>query len=411
MKNIPKGFLFTGIRCGISARKDKNDLALFYSGQPCITAAVFTKNLFKAAPILVSREHLKSSSKNIHAIIANSGCANACTGKQGMIDAKEMCSLTAQNLKIKPQQVLVASTGVIGRLLPMNTMRNGIKIISKKILQSSSDSSLEAVKAIMTTDTFPKLASTNFKFQISQPKAGPLQAENASIWGCAKGSGMIHPDMATMLAFIFTDVNISKNLLALALKTAADETFNCISVDGDTSTNDTVFLLSNAQAQNKIINSEKSREFEIFSTELTKVCRELAKKIVRDGEGATKFVIIKVNSAKNKNEAKQIAKTIATSPLVKTAIFGCDPNWGRIIAAAGRSGVDFNPDKVQIHINGHCVTKNGTMTEISEKDLSKSFKQKEVEIKIDLNCGKEKFEYYTCDLTYDYVKINASYTT
>lgn len=401
MKNIPKGFTFSGIHCGIAARKDKNDLALFYCAQPCIAAAVFTKNLFKAAPVLVSRENLKSSRGKFHAIIANSGCANACTGKQGLANAREMCEITAKNLDIKPEQVLVASTGVIGRLLPMNTMRNGIKIISKRISQPDANAPMEAVKAIMTTDTLPKY------FGLESSIAG----EKFSIWGCAKGSGMIHPDMATMLSFIFTDVNISNKLLHLALKNAVDETFNCISVDGDTSTNDTVFLLSSTQAKNAAINSEKSPEFKKFSEALIETCRRLAHKIVRDGEGVTKFVTIKINAAKNKKEAKKVAQTIATSPLVKTAIFGCDPNWGRIIAAVGRSGIDFNPDKVDIHINGHCVTKNGALTKISEKDLNASFKQKEVDIKVNLNCGKEDFEYYSCDLSFDYVKINASYTS
>jgi len=222
---------------------------------------------------------------------------------------------------------------------------------------------------------------------------------------------MIHPDMATMLSFIFTDASISRKLLLSALKKVVDETFNCISVDGDTSTNDTVLLLANGAAGNKTIDSEKSPEFARFTAELTKVCRDLAKQIVRDGEGATKFVTIKIKSAKNKADAKIIAQTIATSPLVKTAIFGADPNWGRIIAAAGRSGADINPDKTDIYINEHCVTKNGAMTEISEKELHKSFNQKDIEIKLELNCGTADFEYYTCDLTYDYVKINASYTT
>jgi len=370
----------------------------------CKASALFTKNLIKAAPVLVSQKKISRSSSKIRAIIVNSGCANACTGKKGVKDAEKMCNITAKCLNINPEQVLVASTGVIGEFLPMKRIINGIKNLTSSLKHSP----VEAVKSIMTTDTSPKFCSR--KFYIGK--------KEINIWGCVKGSGMIHPEldftpksMATLLCFIFTDINISRKLQDLALKQAIDNTLNCISIDGDTSTNDSVFLLSNGLAENKIINSKKDENFRKFCNALNSLCYELSKKVVLDGEGATKFVKIKIISARDRMSAKKIAKTIATSPLVKTAIFGCDPNWGRIIAAAGRSEVKINPEKIDLFINGLCVAKNGATTNLSPTKLKRSMRKKEIEIKILLNSGDVDFEYYTCDLSYNYVKINASYRT
>ncbi|MFN3966320.1 MAG: bifunctional glutamate N-acetyltransferase/amino-acid acetyltransferase ArgJ [Endomicrobiia bacterium] len=387
MNNIPKGFIFTG----------KNRLALFYSAVSCRTTGLFTKNLVKAAPVLVSQRKLSKFSSKIRAIIANSGCANACTGKKGILDAEKMCNVSAKYLNLKPEHVLVASTGVIGEFLPMKKIIKGIK----NLTYSLTNSPIDAVKAIMTTDTYPKFCSRKFY----------IDKKEVRIWACIKGSGMIHPELATLLCFIFTDINISKRLQNIALKDAVDRTLNCLSVDGDTSTNDSVFLLSNGLAGNKIIISEKDRNFKKFYNVLNSVCEELAKKTVTDGEGATKFIKIKIFSAKDKNSARKIAECIATSPLVKTAIFGCDPNWGRIMAAIGRSGVKINPEKIDLFINGLCVVKNGTTTNLSTEKLKRSMRRKKIDIDIFLNSGSVWLEYYTCDLSYDYVKINASYRT
>ncbi|OGS20598.1 MAG: hypothetical protein A2252_00950 [Elusimicrobia bacterium RIFOXYA2_FULL_39_19] len=418
---IPKGYIFSGINCGINPKKSKNDLALFFSDYPCKVSALFTKNLAAAAPVVTDKKHLLKTKTNYRAIIVNSGNANACTGRQGLINSEKMCSLTAKTLNLNPGQVLVSSTGVIGRHLPIDKIETGIKKISKTVALKQS-SPKEAVAGIMTTDTFPKVTSQ--KFQISnfpsfKTRRGPIDfcttskspISNVLIWGCAKGAGMIHPDMATMLCYLFTDANITGKLLDKALKNAVNSTFNSISVDGDTSTNDTVILMANAAAKNKLIDKENSKEYKLFADKLYAACFDLAKMIIKDGEGATKFVTIKVLSAKNETDAKKVAATIATSPLVKTAIFGADPNWGRIIAAAGRSGASFNPEQTDIFINNYCVLKKGTPTSTSLKIVSKSFKSKEIEIILNLHCGKAQSQYYTCDLTYDYVKINADYTT
>ncbi len=391
MNNIPKGFIFTG----------RNKLALFYSYKPCKATGLFTKNLVKAAPVLVSQKKLSKSSSNIRAIIANSGCANACTGKKGISDAEKMCKITAKYLNLEPEQVLVASTGVIGEFLPMEKITKGVKELTRLLTRSLDCSPIDAVRAIMTTDTYPKFCSRNFY----------IDKKEVRIWACIKGAGMIHPDMATLLCFIFTDTNISKKMQDIALRNAVDKTINCISIDGDTSTNDSIFLLSNGLAGNKIINSQKDKNFKKFCEVLDSVCYELSKKLVLDGEGATKFVKIKITSAKDKETAKRIAKSIATSSLVKTAVFGCDPNWGRIMAVIGRSGVKINPEKLDLFLNGICVAKNGVTTDVSLVKIKNTMKKKEIEIKVLLRAGKTDFEYYTCDLSYDYVKINASYRT
>lgn len=397
---FPKGFWTGGIYCGIK-KNAKNDLSIFYSQTPCVAAGVFTKNLVKAASIIVSQRNIKNK---ISAIIANSGCANACTGKKGIKDAKKICELAAKGLGVQPKNILVASTGVIGQYLPMNKIQSGInKLISKLLdFQISKLPNMEmvssAVEGIMTTDTFIKTQSSEFKIQNSR----------ITIWGCCKGAGMIHPNMATMLSFILTDVSISRSLLNHALKSAVQKSFNRISVDGDTSTNDCVFLLANGEAKNSKI-EKKDKNFLLFQRQLENVCMGLSKMIVKDGEGATKVISIAVKNAPSENAAKKIAQTVATSPLVKTAMFGNDANWGRIIAAAGRSGVKFKPDRVSISLGKLVVAKNGKAVKFSERQAKVLLKKPEVKILIDLNSGKGNFTYYTSDLTVDYVKINASY--
>ncbi|HBU70340.1 MAG TPA: ornithine acetyltransferase [Elusimicrobia bacterium] len=398
---FPKGFKTAGARGGISKKKDKKDTALFYSEFPCAAAGMFTNNLVKAAPVLVSTEHLKKSASDIRAVIANSGCANACTGERGLADARETCSYAAKKLALNQNQVLVASTGVIGQFLPMKAVKSGIDILLGSA-GSGPENFDSASRAIMTTDLIPKVSSAQVK----------ISGKTVSIWGCVKGSGMIHPDMslphATMLAFILTDAAIDKKTLASALSAAVENSFNCVSVDGDTSTNDSVFALANgASLCSKI--KPGGRDFVLFSQALGKVCLELAKLIALDGEGATRLVEIRVMGAGSRADAKKIASTIATSPLVKTAIFGNDANWGRILAAAGRAGVAINPSKVDIRIGGLKVASKGMALNFSEAAAKKILTQKEILITLDLNMGSSFCSYYTCDLSFDYIKINASY--
>ncbi len=389
--NLPKGFFANGLHCGIK-KNGKKDLSLFYSEKPCIAAGVFTKNIFKAAPVIVSQKNIKNK---IYAIVANSGCANACTGERGISDAKRICELTAAQLNIKPENILVASTGVIGQYLPMHKIENGIKKLVSQFQKSEMVSS--AVEGIMTTDTIIKVQSSEFR----------VQGSEITIWGCAKGSGMIEPNLATMLSFILTDAQITKDALSRALKIATEKSFNCLTVDGDTSTNDTVFVLANGVAKNKLISDGKN--FQLFCAQLTAVCIELTKMLARDGEGATKLITINVRGAKNIYDAKKIAKTVANSPLVKTAIFGNDANWGRIVAAIGRSEVKVDSKKVDVSFGNLCVFKKGRPVSFSEEIAKKNILQKSVSININLNTGKEYATVYTCDFSDGYIKVNASY--
>jgi len=413
MKTIfPKDFYACGIHCGIK-KNGKKDLSLFFSSAPCVSAAMFTKNIFQAAPIKVSRSHVKN---NISAIIANSGCANACTGERGMKDAEQMCGITAANLGLKTGNILVASTGVIGGFLPMKKVALGIKKLtcfvkssqidknSGSVVSEGDDScprsqhfSISAVEGIMTTDTFPKQAFSSFK----------INGRTVNIWGCAKGSGMIEPNLATMLGFILTDAVIEKSALNKALKNVAEISFNALTVDGDTSTNDTLILLANGSAGNKKISG--GGNFNIFCRELEKVCMQLTKMLAADGEGATKLIEINVIGAKTMNDARRIAKTVANSPLVKTAVFGNDANWGRILAAVGRSGVPVVPEKMSISFGNLRVFNAGAPVCFSESKAKKILSGKEVAINIFLNLGSKRAKVLTCDFTEGYIKINASY--
>ena len=390
------GFTTAGIFCGIKTNKQK-DLALIFSEEPSVAAGLFTSNQVVSPTITWCREILKSS-KRFRAIVVNSGNANACTGPKGMEDCKSLASKLSQKLSVEPKEILIASTGIIGVPLPINKIVKALPALSSKLSPIGWVSSAEA---IMTTDLTPKFKSLSFY----------IGKDKITMGGIAKGSGMIHPNMATMLAFIATDAAIDKKTLGRALREANNKTFNRITVDGDTSTNDMAILLANGKAENKSIRAGSSA-YDKFVEKLTEICLYLAHKIVLDGEGATKFVTIRIQGAKAKTHAHRVAKSVATSSLVKTALFGQDPNWGRIIAAVGYAGVPFNPDKVQISLNGSVLFNNGEPANGAlQSTLRKKMKSKNISIVIDLKSGIHSGEVYTCDLSYDYVRINAEYTT
>ena len=390
------GFTTAGIFCGIKTNKQK-DLALIFSEEPSVAAGLFTSNQVVSPTITWCREILKSS-KRFRAIVVNSGNANACTGPKGMEDCKSLASKLSQKLSVEPKEILIASTGIIGVPLPINKIVKALPALSSKLSPIGWVSSAEA---IMTTDLTPKFKSLSFY----------IGKDKITMGGIAKGSGMIHPNMATMLAFIATDAAIDKKTLSRALREANKKTFNQITVDGDTSTNDTAILLANGKAENKSIRAGSSA-YDKFVEKLTEICLYLAHQIVLDGEGATKFVTIRIQGAKAKTHAQRVAKSVATSSLVKTALFGQDPNWGRIIAAVGYAGIPFNPDKVQISLNGSVLFNNGEPANGAlQSTLRKKMRSKNISIVIDLKSGIHSDEVYTCDLSYDYVRINAEYTT
>ncbi|OGF47273.1 MAG: bifunctional ornithine acetyltransferase/N-acetylglutamate synthase [Candidatus Firestonebacteria bacterium RIFOXYC2_FULL_39_67] len=390
-----KGFRSAALHSGVKKNPLKKDLAVIYSEIPAVSSAVFTKNKVKAAPVLLS---MKNSKKGlINAVVVNSGNANACTGKQGMKDALAMAEKTALMTASDKNEVLVCSTGVIGVKMPIEKILDGIETAGYSLRE---DTLLEAAEAIMTTDTFRKTAFINFK-------AG---GKNCSIFGMTKGSGMIHPDMATMLCFILTDLSVSKKMLDLAFKELNGLTFNSITVDGDTSTNDTAVILANGMAGNKPVISA-GKDYKAFYKALNTVMLDLAKKIVKDGEGSTKFIEVRVLNAKTKKEALQCAKAIAGSSLFKTAIYGGDPNWGRILSAVGNSGVNFKEEKTDISFDNMFIAKKGIEIKFNEKKAHQILMKKEILITVNLNYGKESATAYTCDLTEGYIKINAHYRT
>jgi glutamate N-acetyltransferase/amino-acid N-acetyltransferase len=406
---LPKGYKVGGIHSGISKSDKKKDLALFISEFPASAAGVFTKNAVKAAPVLVDIERLKKNSE-FFGIIANSGCANACTGVDGERDAKNMCLMLEKSFKLNNGSILCASTGIIGKCLNISKsefMKN-IELLKNNI-GVSEDHENDAVLAIMTTDTFVKKSIKRIK-----TKNGEIK-----IWGCAKGSGMIHPNMccagglsddlhATMLSFILTDAEIKNDVLQKILEESLEQSFNCISVDGDTSTNDTVLVLANGQSNTGILSESDLKRFIEGFNELSV---DLAKSIVKDGEGATKFIEIEVINTKTKVDAKTICSTISTSPLFKTAMFGSDENWGRILAAVGRSGVVFDLNNIDIYVGNVQIFKNGKISNYSKDTVKKLLLEKKIKIVIDFKVGQEYGRYYTCDFSYDYIKINSSYMT
>jgi len=385
------GFLAGAAQAGIKT-KNKLDVALLYSEVPCVAAGVFTTNRIKSAPVILSQKHL--SKRQAQAIVVNSGCANACVGEQGLTDALEMARLTAAKLDILPEDVLVASTGVIGMPLPMDRVRGGIREI-----ELNSEGGHDLVKAIMTTDTRPKEVAAQLD----------IKGIQLTIAGVAKGSGMIHPDLATMLSFIATDAVIAVDFLQSALSKAVDASFNMVSIDGETSPSDCVFLLANGLAGNRPISFDNG---EAFQQALTGGCTYLAKAIARDGEGATKLIEVIVEGAKNQAEARQAARTIASSPLVKAAVHGNDPNWGRIVSALGRSGVELIEERLDIWLNNICVMKQGSPMPFSKEEVTLALANSDnVLIKVCLNLGDGQATAWGCDLSEEYVTINSEYTT
>jgi len=388
----PKSFVAGVAACGL--KKSGEDLAVIFSEIPAVAAAVFTQNLVQAAPVLVSREHLRH--RTHRAIVVNSGGANACTGEEGLDDARRTACLVAEYFNCDEREVLVASTGVIGARLDMSKIESGVRQATADLSRANG---WRVAEAMMTTDTRPKRAKEAIK----------LGDQRVTIAGVAKGAGMIHPDMATLLSFVTTDAAISKTAINAALKRAVNESFNHVTVDGDTSTNDMLAILANGAAENAPITEPEGAAFDSFTQALTDVCRDLAIQVARDGEGARKLITIRVRHAPKRHDAEKIAATIATSPLVKTAIAGADANWGRILAAAGRSGVKFDVSKVEIKIGDLVVARRGMGLQFSEERALEILKRDEVTIIVDLHQGEEEVVEWTCDLTEDYIHINADY--
>ncbi len=387
------GFLFSGISAGI--KKDgSRDLGLIYSEVPAQVAGLFTTNKVKAAPVLLDMKRIKGG--QCRALIVNSGNANACTGDRGLGDARRISSLMAKRLGIDEESVLVSSTGVIGTPLPFDKIKEGIPELIETL---SPEGVMKTVEAIMTTDTFPKVEVATCRIKGKQVK----------LCGMIKGAGMIRPNLATMLSFLVTDAHIKASLLQMMLERAAEVSYHRITVDGETSTNDTVLLLANGRAGHPSLN-RMDRDGEKFQSMLSEVCQNLAKSLVRDGEGATKFIEILIQGARDKEDAKQAAYAVAHSPLVKTAFFGQDANWGRILCALGHSGSQINPNRIDVSFDKVPVVKNGMGTGLrAEERASQILKKKSFRVTIDLRQGKGQFSVFTTDLSIDYVKINASY--
>jgi len=393
---VPAGFRFAATTAGIKASGNP-DLALIEAPDGASAAAVFTKNLVVAAPLTVGRKHLASSNGNVRAVLVNAGNANCATGKTGIAACEKSCKELARQVGAKPTEIFPSSTGVIGVPLPVEKLVNSIP----SLLAARGDSSEHAMsfaRAIMTTDTRPKIASAEIK----------LKGESAKLLGIAKGAGMIHPNMATMLCYIVTDVAATPKQLNRLLKTTADRTFNRISIDGDTSTNDTVCLLASDKSRLELSNSKVAA---LFAAALNDVCASLATQIVEDGEGVKHVIELRIEGAKSAREAEAIARTIAHSPLVKTAWAGADPNWGRILAAIGRSGVKLDPAQVDIFFGPIQVCRQGMAAPFQESEAHAYLSQPSFTVRVSLNRGRRQVTFLTCDLTDEYVHINADYRT
>lgn len=389
-----KGFSFSAVEAGIRYA-NRLDLGLIYSDSPCVTAGLFTTNQVKAAPVLIDKERLKSG--HAQAILVNSGCANACTGAKGMEVAKATSSLVSEALGISDDLIQLSSTGVIGEQLNLDAFERNIPKLVKEL---SADNFELVAQAIMTTDTVQKVATVTVV----------IGGKEVKIMGMAKGAGMIMPNMATMLAFVFTDARINFPELHKSLAKGVERTFNRITIDGDTSTNDMVLVMANGTAENPWIDGDSPQDQQLFQDGLETVLKDLALQIVSDGEGATKTITIRVCGAKENEEAEKIARTVATSSLVKTAFFGEDANWGRIIAAMGRSGVRFSPDHVDLSFGNVMMVKNGlSLGKEAEVAATEVLKGKNITVCIDLKDGPGCEEVFTCDFSIDYVKINADY--
>lgn len=391
----PKGFLAQGVEAEIKYQ-NKKDVAVIYSEQPCAAAGVFTTNIVHAA--CIDWNHTALEEGQAQAIVANSGNANACTGNQGELDTAQMAFLVAKALGLEATDVLVASTGVIGMPMPMDNIHRGIAAAVGSLSPYGGES---AAQAIMTTDLISKEAAVELE----------IGGKKAVIGAIAKGSGMIHPNMATMLAFITTDAAISSDCLKTALKAAVDKSFNMISVDGDTSTNDMALALANGLAGNETINDTASADYQVFYAGLEMVCINLAKKVARDGEGATCLMEVQVKHAASYEQARTIARSITISSLVKTALFGEDPNWGRILAAAGYSGADFHPATVDIFLGAVQVASGGMGVAFDEEAAKAALQGEQVIITVDMKSGDQEATAWGCDLGYDYIRINADYRT
>jgi glutamate N-acetyltransferase / amino-acid N-acetyltransferase len=395
-ERLPQGFKAAGVYSGVKRNQSKKDLALFVSDRPAVAAGVYTQNLVVAAPVRLCQARTPSNS--IRAVIANSGCANACTGSQGEKDAATMAAKTAQACDLNERDVLVMSTGVIGEMLPLEKISAGI-IDAARQLANDRESLLAAAKGILTTDTVHKVKTREIE----------LDGVPICVTGVAKGAAMIGPNLATMLALVLTDAKLSVADAEAGLKDAADESFNCISVDGHTSTNDTVLLLANGAAGGPELSGSSLSKFQAT---LVEVCEDLAQSIPADGEGATHLITVEVHGSRTRKEAVQVAKTIADSPLVKTAIAGCDPNWGRIVSAAGYSGILFDPTKVSLLVNGILLYEHGVPVRFDAGLVSASMRDdRNTSVMLLLEEGDQSARFWTTDLTAEYVRLNADYHT
>ncbi len=405
---LPRGFRFASGSCGLKKKghTGARDIALIVSDPPAAAAAVFTQNLVQAPPVVLSREHVRASAGAMRAVIVNSGNANCSVGPEGMVAARKTADRVAEILGCGARQVVVCSTGVIGIQLPSEKILKAAPALAESL--AATPHAFDGIsRAIMTTDTRPKRAAASCR----------IGDKTVRIIGCAKGAGMIHPNMATMLSFVMTDAAIDPGVLDVALRDVVSRTFNCITVDGDSSTNDTLLVMANGASGARKITEASGADYANFARTLEDVCRSLAIGIVEDGEGATHLVEVKVLGAPNEAAAKQVAQTIALSSLVKTAVAGADPNWGRILAAAGRSGVAFNPDHAEIWLGGMKMygppkgQSYSVALPLDERAAHRRLLEKDVPIVIDLHNGKGTARMWTCDFTKEYVHINASYRT
>lgn len=394
------GFEAAGIEAGVKY-PNRKDLALIYSKIPCVSAGVFTSNVVKAAPVTWDRELVRGGTKPIHAVVINTGIANACTGREGYEICRQTADKTAEVLGVEADSVLVASTGVIGMQIPLDKIVNNLdKLAAAK--SHSLEAGTNAAKAIMTTDTLHKETAVIFT----------IGGKTVTLGGMAKGSGMIHPNMCTMLCFLTTDLAIEKTILQKALSEVVVDTFNMISVDGDTSTNDSLVVLANGLAENPVIDKE-GEDYETFKAALTRVCTTLAKKMAGDGEGATALFETQVIHADTKDNARKLAKSVICSSLTKAMIYGHDANVGRIMCALGYSGVSFDPEQVELFCSDGdkeiCIARNGMLTDYDEAEATRILSAPEVKVTVDMKMGEDAATAWGCDLTYEYVKINADY--
>jgi glutamate N-acetyltransferase/amino-acid N-acetyltransferase len=390
----PRGFLAGATYAGLKTyAEDKLDLGLILSEAPCIAVGVFTTSAIKSPSVMVTQEHLAAG--QVRGLVVNAGIANACVGDQGYKDAKEMAAIAGRRLGVRAEEVLVCSTGIIGVELPMALIRAGVPKI-----QPSAEGGHALARAMMTTDTRPKETAVTFQVEGRQVHLG----------GVTKGSGMIHPNMATMLAFVTTDVAVERRFLQATLKEAADASFNMLTVDGDTSTNDTLLVLANGLSGNRAIGAG-SPEAAIFKEALSQVCVSLTRQMARDGEGASRLLVVEVAGAGNTADARKAARTIASSSLVKSAVYGADPNWGRVVAALGRSGAALDENKIDLFINGVCIMEGGKPIPFHRDAVVALMRGPEVTFRLQLNLGDGEATAWGCDLTEQYVIINSAYTT